>query len=550
MPPDPTKDGAMFDGWYWDEHTWRKPFTANSLLNAPLSKNMSVYAKWKTEGENEVQTYTITFNSNGGDNVAQISAKSGDTISAPTAPSKASNSKWEEYEFLGWYTDNETFTKEFTFGTMPNFNNTLYAKWELVDVWEAISSQDGLKDLDAYGNYYLTSNITLTGNWVTIDHSDDAGFHGKFDGKGHKITGLKIVSSQNVNVGGFMMSNAGIISNLTLDGVDITVSSNSVGAAAGGIAVYNHGGNIINCYVHGKIVANGHNLVNVGGIVAENKGIITDSHTDVDIEANSAEFVTLYSNIGGAVGRMTKEVTNSGNSNITARLENCSSVGDIIVNTKGTTYVGGLIGSSYGKVLTSLATGSISVTNNGDTYVGGLMGINEINAEVKNCYATGNVQVSAGRAFVGGFVGKNDAVVNYGYATGNVTSVSTNPESYAGGFAGKGRENTIFLGCLAMGNVSAATVSGFVLTGGFVANANSTTINSCYYYENQIVTPDSSIITGIECSDEDLGSHAFYTNSLKFAIFTAEYEPTDGVWVNVWVLPAADGELPELYWQE
>jgi len=101
-----------------------------------------------------------------------------------------------------------------------------------------------------------------------------------------------------------------------------------------------------------------------------------------------------------------------------------------------------------------------------------------------------------------------------------------------------------------MGNVSAATVSGFVLTGGFVANANSTTINSCYYYENQIVTPDSSIITGIECSDEDLGSHAFYTNSLKFAIFTAEYEPTDGVWVNVWVLPAADGELPELYWQE
>lgn len=51
MPPDPTKDGAIFDGWYWDEHTWRKPFTANSLLNAPLSENMSVYAKWKTEGE-------------------------------------------------------------------------------------------------------------------------------------------------------------------------------------------------------------------------------------------------------------------------------------------------------------------------------------------------------------------------------------------------------------------------------------------------------------------------------------------------------------------
>lgn len=138
-----------------------------------LLLSLSLFACAPTDDQEA--TFTISFDSNGGDNVAQISAKSGDTISAPTAPSKASNSKWEEYEFLGWYTDNETFTKEFTFGTMPSFNNTLYAKWELVDVWEAISSQDGLKDLDAYGNYYLTSNITLTGNWVTIDHSDDAG---------------------------------------------------------------------------------------------------------------------------------------------------------------------------------------------------------------------------------------------------------------------------------------------------------------------------------------------------------------------------------------
>ncbi len=48
MPDDPEKADDSFVGWFWDDGTWKKPFTMNSLLNVPLSENLSVYAKWKS----------------------------------------------------------------------------------------------------------------------------------------------------------------------------------------------------------------------------------------------------------------------------------------------------------------------------------------------------------------------------------------------------------------------------------------------------------------------------------------------------------------------
>ena len=59
MPENPTKEGYTFDGWYWDKDTWQTPFTANSLLDAPLSSDMNVYAKWKA---NAVNVENISLN--------------------------------------------------------------------------------------------------------------------------------------------------------------------------------------------------------------------------------------------------------------------------------------------------------------------------------------------------------------------------------------------------------------------------------------------------------------------------------------------------------
>ena len=52
MPENPTKDEYTFDGWFWDKDTWQTPFTANSLLDAPLSSDMNVYCKWKANTVN------------------------------------------------------------------------------------------------------------------------------------------------------------------------------------------------------------------------------------------------------------------------------------------------------------------------------------------------------------------------------------------------------------------------------------------------------------------------------------------------------------------
>lgn len=46
MPADPLKNGYVFDGWFWDDGIWEKPFTLNSIMDAPLSRILKIYAKF------------------------------------------------------------------------------------------------------------------------------------------------------------------------------------------------------------------------------------------------------------------------------------------------------------------------------------------------------------------------------------------------------------------------------------------------------------------------------------------------------------------------
>ncbi len=46
MPNNPTRENYIFDGWYYDNHFFRKPFAHNSLIDNPIGDNLTVYAKW------------------------------------------------------------------------------------------------------------------------------------------------------------------------------------------------------------------------------------------------------------------------------------------------------------------------------------------------------------------------------------------------------------------------------------------------------------------------------------------------------------------------
>ncbi|MDC6270200.1 InlB B-repeat-containing protein [Lysinibacillus fusiformis] len=110
---EPTKAGYTFGGWYTDAgHTQVYDFTN------VITENTTIYAKWNA------QTYTVSFEVDGGSAVSNQSVAHGEKASLPTpAPTKAG------YTFGGWYTD-VTHTEIYDFNNENTANTTIYAKWE------------------------------------------------------------------------------------------------------------------------------------------------------------------------------------------------------------------------------------------------------------------------------------------------------------------------------------------------------------------------------------------------------------------------------------
>lgn len=97
--------GYTFGGWN------KADGTAWDYASDKVTDNITLYAKWTAN------TYTITFDTVGGSEIAPITQDYGTVITAPEAPTR------EGYTFIGW--DKEIPT------TMPTENMTVTAQWEI-----------------------------------------------------------------------------------------------------------------------------------------------------------------------------------------------------------------------------------------------------------------------------------------------------------------------------------------------------------------------------------------------------------------------------------
>ena len=99
VPDNPTRKGYTFKGW------------DKEIPEAMPAENITVKAQWK------INQYTITFDTNGGSEIAPITQDYGTEITAPDNPTR------KGYTFKGW-------DKEIP-ETMPAGNITVKAQWEI-----------------------------------------------------------------------------------------------------------------------------------------------------------------------------------------------------------------------------------------------------------------------------------------------------------------------------------------------------------------------------------------------------------------------------------
>lgn len=112
--PSATRKGYVFGGWYTD-YACNTAFV--SAAPEDINRTQQLYAKWTAN------TYTLTFVTNGGNDIASRQVKAGESITLPT-PTK------ERYIFDGWYSNAELINQVYS-GFSIVENTTLYAKYHV-----------------------------------------------------------------------------------------------------------------------------------------------------------------------------------------------------------------------------------------------------------------------------------------------------------------------------------------------------------------------------------------------------------------------------------
>jgi|GEM_PF-6967378 len=176
LPDDPTKTGYTFTGW------------DSSLPETMPSHDITIQAAFS------VNSYTITFDSNGGSVCHPITQFYSTDVSEPFAPAKLG------YSFVGWV---ESLLDEeyYVFSTMEARNITLYARWMPIEYSISYHLDGGLNPSSNAKSYTIEEEYDLTA--ATKLGFTFLGFYDNAEMVGDPVWAIPLGSTGNIDLYAF-----------------------------------------------------------------------------------------------------------------------------------------------------------------------------------------------------------------------------------------------------------------------------------------------------------------------------------------------------------
>ena len=159
-PDDPTKERFNFEGWFKGESLYD--------FASPVTSDLTLTAQWI------IKTFTVTFNTDGGSEVAAQTVEDGKTATKPDDPTK------DGFWFLGWYVGENVY--EFTQPISDDL--TVTAKWMEKTEYDVdlglpsgtlwATCNVGAQNPWDYGDYFAWGEVTPKEvySWDTYTYGD------------------------------------------------------------------------------------------------------------------------------------------------------------------------------------------------------------------------------------------------------------------------------------------------------------------------------------------------------------------------------------------
>lgn len=327
-----------------------------------------------------------------------------------------------------------------------------------------IKTADDLNNIrnNMYGSYVLMNDIDMSdyGNWSPIGITLSSPFYGKFDGQGHKITGLTVSHdfSQSVIlgypyvVGLFGVCDGAQIKNVYIEDADMYIStstgynySSHIGDTydiyAGIVSGYATNNTVVyNCHTSGKVNAyaysEGYSSTIAGGIIGcADNSIISYSYNSADVNSTYQSQITAYDALAGGI---TGKFLNDGN------IDKCYNTANVVARTYdfGNAIAGGIVGKAVSSEL-----------------------------EITDCFNEADISGLAGNLFcdqahAGGIAGDFQGLIDRTYNSGAVAANANDPygisssTAYVGGICASSTSDSTISNSAILNSTTSASASG------------------------------------------------------------------------------------------